>query len=409
MTKIRLLAVIEATTVTGPAKNILSLARLLRSSEFQNNDIAGIELSVVTFHRMVGDRLDDAKEYTDTMGTPNAFVAATREQGVDVDVILERYRFDPRVIGQLRRIVARRVPDIVQTHMVKSHFLTKLSGIGHQYPWIAYHHGYTTTDLKMRGYNQLNRWSLPSAARVITVCRPFAEQLSCAGVRRDRIVVCHNSVVAPTPVLPQAKHELRQRLGLREGERVVLAVGRLSREKGHVDLVRALRVLRELNPELIFKLVIVGEGPERMRVEGVARDCGLVDSLVFAGQIDYVQTFYAISDVVALPSHSEGSPNVLLEAMAAGLPVVATAVGGVPEIATDEKNALLVKRKEVEAFAGALNRVLSDYVLASRLGHAAAKHVTDTFSPKAYVRSLLRVYQGVAGERVKLPPLQTSP
>src|SRR5439155_23779024 len=137
--------------------------------------------------------------------SPNAFVAAARAQEVEVDVIPERFRFDPRAIRQLRRIVAKRAPDIVQTHMIKSHFLTKLSGIGREYSWVAYHHGYTTPDSKMRFYNQLNRWSLPSADRVITVCGAFAEDLQQEGVRRERIVVCHNSVTAPAVVSEDSK------------------------------------------------------------------------------------------------------------------------------------------------------------------------------------------------------------
>ena len=207
-----------------------------------------LDFSIVTFHREPGDVRQETL-ITDTEFTPNAFVAAARAQGVEVDVISERFRFDPRAIAQLRRIVARRKPDIVQTHMVKSHFLTKLSGIGRKYPWVAYHHGYTTTDLKMRGYNQLNRWSLPSAARVITVCGPFAEVLSHAGVSRDRIVVCHNSITAPIRITEDSKRVLKEGLKIANGERVLLSVGRLSREKGHRDLVNAISRLRELNSD----------------------------------------------------------------------------------------------------------------------------------------------------------------
>jgi glycosyltransferase involved in cell wall biosynthesis len=396
ISRIKLLSVIEATTVTGPAKNLLNFFSLLRSSEFQDQ-LPRLEFSVVTFHREpAGIRDENLKSVPEP--PPNAFVAAARSQGVDVDIISERFRFDPRAIRQLRRIVARRKPDIVQTHMIKSHFLTKLSGIGRKYPWVAYHHGYTTTDLKMRGYNQLNRWSLPSAARVITVCGPFAEDLSQAGVRRDRITVCHNSVAAPSVVSENSKRALKEQLGIVDGERVVLAVGRLSREKGHRDLVDAIAKLRELNSELKFKLVIVGEGPEREPLERAIDQKGLKAFVLFIGHVEDISPYYAIADALALPSHSEGSPNVLLEAMAAGLPVIATAVGGVPEIAINKENALLVAPGDSDRFAQALNQVLTDPELARKLGRAAAKHVSEKFSPAAYVHSLLRVYQNLASD-----------
>jgi glycosyltransferase involved in cell wall biosynthesis len=115
--------------------------------------------------------------------------------------------------------------------------------------------------------------------------------------------------------------------------------------------------------------------------------------VVFAGHTPDVRPYYAAADVLALPSHSEGSPNVLLEAMAAGLPVVATSVGGVPEIATDEENALLVPAHETAAFAHALARLLTDEGLADRLGRSAAAHAVSEFSPEAYARGLVRIYR----------------
>jgi len=189
----------------------------------------------------------------------------------------------------------------------------KLSGLGRRHLWVAYHHGYTTTDWKMLAYNQLNRLSLPSAARVITVCGPFAEELSRTGVPAGRIMICHNSVVESRRVSEEERRALKEKLGMAKDERLVLAVGRLSREKGHADLVRALAILRGLNSELKWKLVIVGDGPERERVERMARAKGVERCVLFAGQIGDVKPYYAIADVLALPSHSEGSPNVLLE------------------------------------------------------------------------------------------------
>jgi glycosyltransferase involved in cell wall biosynthesis len=276
--------------------------------------------------------------------------------------------------------------------MIKSHFLAKLSGLGKRLPWVAYHHGYTTTDIKMRVYNQLNRWSLPSAARVVTVCRPFAEQLARAGVDPRRIRVKHNSVAAPAPVAEAEVAALRARLGVKEGERVLLAVGRLSREKGLADLVRALARLRETAPVENFKLVILGEGPERSSVEEEARRLGLVERVVFAGHASDVRPFYALADALALPSHSEGSPHVLLEAMASGVPVAATGVGGVPEIVADEETALLVPPRDPSALAGALARLLSDRTLARALAERAREHALAHFSPESFARSLLETY-----------------
>jgi glycosyltransferase involved in cell wall biosynthesis len=236
---------------------------------------------------------------------------------------------------------------------------------------------------------------------VITVCGAFANDLSHAGVRPSRISVCHNSVEPPVYGSPEDSKALRKQFGVAEGEQVILSVGRLSLEKGHVDLVRALAALRKISPSLRPKLIIVGAGPERERIATAAREDGLTEQLIFAGHTADVHPYYAIADILALPSHSEGSPNVLLEAMSAGLPVVATAVGGVPEIASTEENALLLARNDTSGFAQALSRLLTDRELAQKLGRAAALHVRAKFSPATQARSLLQIYQSLVSEKGK--------
>ena len=381
---IKILCLMEATTVTGPAKNLLNFCRLTRSREFYVDESSRVEVSLVTFDRATG--ANSAK--------PNAFMQAFRDEGITVDVIPERFRFDPLVITKLCEIAARRAPDLIQTHMIKSHFLIKLSGLGKKYPWIAYHHGYTTTDLKMQIYNQLNRWSLPSATRVITVCDQFAKHLIKTGVPTDRISVRHNSVVAPRKVSDKEQQTLRQKLAIDDGDRMIVTIGRLSREKGHVDLIRSLVALRELNPKSKFKLLIVGDGPERESLIRAIAEQSLSTQVVFVGQVEDVAPYYALADALALPSHSEGSPNVLLEAMAAGVPIVATTIGGVPEIATTGESALLVPPRDPQAFGNALHRLLTNKDLAKSLGAKARTRAND-FSPESHARSLINIYEGL--------------
>ena len=147
-------------------------------------DFPVIEGSIATFERR-----------SDHTGSPNAFVSAARERGLVVDVIPERRRFDLSLIPALRTIVEERSPDIVLTNSVKSHFLLWRSQLWKKIPWVAFHHGYTTTDRKMRLYNRLDRWSLTHADRVITVCQAFAKELAnTAGVPIENISVQHNSI-----------------------------------------------------------------------------------------------------------------------------------------------------------------------------------------------------------------------
>jgi glycosyltransferase involved in cell wall biosynthesis len=193
------------------------------------------------------------------------------------------------------------------------------------------------------------------------------------------------------PVPEKQKAELRRRLGLDEGTRVLLSVGRLSSEKGHMDLVQAFsRIVGMARPSRL-RLVIVGDGPERPRVERCCRDLGLTGLVTLTGQQEDVNPYYGIADVFVLPSRSEGCPNVLLEAMAAGVPVVATQVGGVPETVTNGKEAILVKRQDHDGLALATARILKDADLRARLV-SAARQVAGRKTPEAYFKSIASVF-----------------
>ena len=343
-----------------------------------------IETSLVTFARS-----------SSSTESPNEFVKAARELGLKIDIIPERFRFDLRVIPALRKIISRCEPDIVLTHQVKSHLLMKVSRLREQYPWVAFHHGYTTTDRKMRAYNQLNRWSLPNADSVVTVCEAFARELTLAGVSRERIHVQHNSIRPQPPASATEVVALKTRLGIASGESLVLTVGRLSKEKAHIDLLAAFNHLREINPEIELRLLIVGDGPERERLEAAAGLLGLGERVVFTGEVSDVQPYYAAADLLVLPSHSEGSPYVLLEARAASVPIVATRVGGVPEMVEHEESALLVPAGDTDALAIAMARLLIDPQLAQKLTAHAAMLVATRYSPETYVRHLLEIYREV--------------
>jgi glycosyltransferase involved in cell wall biosynthesis len=308
----------------------------------------------------------------------------------------------------LRQIVKLRAPDIILTQHVKSHFVMRLSKLWQEYPWIAFHHGYTNTLSRERIYNRMDRLSLPKADRVITVCEAFARELtSVAGVPRQRIHVQHNSIRAERTVGSEQAEDLRKRLGIAKDETLVLSVGRLSREKAHIDLLSAFNHLRVNNPETKSRLVLVGEGPEYSRLASAAASFRLSESVIFAGQVSNVQLYYAAADVVVLPSHSEGSPYVLLEAMAAQVPIVATAVGGVSEMVEDEESALLVPARDPRAMATAIGRILTDQELGRKLTANASRLVATRHSPETYVRSLVEIYREVISTSSKRQPKTT--
>jgi glycosyltransferase involved in cell wall biosynthesis len=370
---IRIMAILEAKSISGSAKAVLEYARQAA------NEHAGspkIDLSITTFDR--GD-------------SETCLTKAIRDLGTPHDVIVERRRFDSNVTCQLRSLVADRHIDLIWTHSVKSHFLVRWAGLHRSTSWVAFHHGYTKTDLKMQLYNQLDRWSLPAADQVMTSSAAFVPELEQSNVRRDHIQVQHMPIRPFAAVSQKQKEALRQQLHLDDQTRVLLCIGRLSREKGHTDLIRAFPKIRELAGNSPLRLVLVGEGPELSRIELLCRRLHLTDVVTLAGQQDDVNPYYSIADVFLLPSHSEGCPNVLLEAMAAGVPVVATAVGGVPEVATNGRDAILVKQHDLAALASATAGVLRDRQLRNRLIFAA-REIVSRKSPEAYFKSVTSIF-----------------
>jgi glycosyltransferase involved in cell wall biosynthesis len=372
---IRVLTVIESTMVTGPARVLIDFARSAAQPE---PGFPAVHVALVTYHRGSGE---------------NRLKIAAREAGLDAYTISERGRFDTSVLAGLRHIVDQYRPDILESRNVKSHFLIRLLGLHKRYPWVAWNHGYTTTDRKDRAYNQLDRWSLRAPFRLVTVCGPFADRLVAQGVKRDKITVLHNFVKPFQRPSDDEVRGARLSLGLNDNEAIILAAGRLSREKGHADLVAATALLARISDLSPFRVVIVGDGPERDVLARQAAELGISDKVVLAGFQRNMAPYFAMARILALPSHSEGSPNVVLEAMAAGLPIAATRVGGVPEILVNRETGLLVPARDPAAMTAAIRELLTDSELSNRLGETAVRQVQTTYTRDWYQRKLVSLYQ----------------
>jgi glycosyltransferase involved in cell wall biosynthesis len=371
---IRVLTLIESSTVTGPSRNLIEFGKLAANPE---PGLLPVQVIVATYQRGPGE-------------SPLAVTA--KNAGLSVFTISERRRWDTKVFPQLRQMIAQCQPDILESRNVKSHFLVRMLGLHRKCRWVAWNHGYTATNWLDRAYSQLDRWSLRGAYRVVTVCGSFADKLESRGIDRDRITVLHNSVKPfVAPPLEQVQ-QVRHSLGLQD-QAVILAVGRLSYEKGIADLLRAAAVLSNTKGVPNFRLVLVGDGPEREALARLASRLGIEGKLTMAGFQRDTKPYYSIATLMAVSSHTEGSPNVVLEAMAAGLPIAATAVGGIPEILEEGLTGLMVPPRNPDAMASAILRILTDPEMRLRLGAAARLRAESNFTPEVYKRSLVEFYQ----------------
>ena len=205
------------------------------------------------------------------------------------------------------------------------------------------------------------------------------------------LIVVRNAIKVPAAA-PIRDASLRATLVEGRPDFVVLTPARLHPQKGHTFLLRAAAEV----PDATF--VLAGDGPLRAELEAEARDLGVAGRCVFLGQRADVPALLAAADLFVLPSLFEGLPVSVLEAMAAELPIVATAIGGTDEAITSEESGLLVPPKDPAALASAIRRLRADSPFARRLAAAARARVEREFSSEATARRVMRVYDEVLAE-----------
>lgn len=383
---LRVLSIVEGTWITGPIKPLVMFARLAREA---GPDTPPVDLRLLTTARLRPGQTEPA----------NALIDSVRAAGLHIDVIQERGAGDLRVIGGISAAIRAWRPHIVETHQVKCHFFLAQallwSGLQRDFAWIAYHHGYTKATLKLTLYEELDRWTLRRPDHVVTVCKPFAAHLARRGANPAHLSVISNAIESKPPPDHDTLQRLREQMNLRADDRVILAIGRLSPEKGHRHLIQAFGQLPSAAAARAH-LVIVGDGPERANLE--QQSAPLRDRVHFAGHQQDVWPYYFIADVFALPSLTEGSPLVLFEALAANAAIVSTRVGGVPETITDGQSGLLVAPGDPAALAAAISRVLQDESLREKL-RSGATQASARYTPEQYRQRLAKLYEEVLGRK----------
>ncbi|MHB1424433.1 MAG: glycosyltransferase, partial [Gemmataceae bacterium] len=250
------------------------------------------------------------------------------------------------IAGHLERVGA----DVLCCHGYKANFLGRLAAKRRKVPVVAVARGWTGESFKVRLYERLDRLHLHWMDQVVCVSEAQAERVRRAGVRAGKIRVIYNAIDPGRFQESDARYRAKLLRYFRQPRAYVIgAAGRLSPEKGFDVLVRAAeRVLRE-QPTAGF--VLFGEGPERARLQKQINAAGLGQSFILAGFRADLDRFLPHFDLLALSSYTEGMPNVVLEAFAAGVPVAATAVGGTPEIIEDGLSGFLVPAGDAETLA----------------------------------------------------------
>jgi glycosyltransferase involved in cell wall biosynthesis len=292
----------------------------------------------------------------DTLGVP--VVACGKRDGLDL-----------RAMRRLRQAMRAAQGGVLHTHNAAAHYLACAAGLGLAWRRVVNtRHGMGAADARSRK-EWLYRRAMPRTDVVAAVCEAARARFQAQGVApRGRLLAVGNGIRidAFAPGDAQARGALAHALDLGEGARIVGSVGRLNPVKDQAMLLDAFARVHAAMPHAA--LVIAGEGPARPGLEAQARELGVAHRVRLLGDRHDVAALLRGFELFALSSRSEGYSIALLEACAAGLPIVATDVGGNGEIVMDGRNGLLVPAQDPVAFARAMAAVLGDPAMAARMG-----------------------------------------
>lgn len=323
-----------------------------------------------------------------SLAPPGEMAKPLREAGIPVFSLAARGATDLRVFPRLKRLLAETEPDLLHTFLfhanVAGRVCARLAGLS--CPVVA--------SVRVEDPRLLHRWGEKATARWADVF--IANSASLGDFLRDRIHIPPAKIsVIPNALLPLptvTPHQFRKTLGLDRRTPLVVGVGRLHRQKGFDLLVEALGRWPERAPRPCVALV--GAGPEETRLGRLAKRLGVADSLRLTGAMDSAAGALADADVVAIPSRWEGMPNVAMEAMSLGRPVVAARVGALPELLGGA--GVLVPPGDPGALAMALAGLLADPEGARSLGEAARARIRG-YSPARMVDAHVALYDRLLG------------
>jgi len=236
---------------------------------------------------------------------------------------------------------------------------------------------------------------LKCANRIITVSKETMKYVLKLGADKSKTSVIYNGVDTDY-FHPVNKEESRKKLGLPKNRKIILSVRRLVYKNGLDTLIESVPLLTRDHPDLLF--VVAGKGPSRKLIEDRIKELGIDANIKLTGFVPdrLLPLYYDAADYFILPSASgEGLPLVLLEAMACGLPVIATTVGGTPEIIKHMKNGVLVPPRNPEAMAETMSKLLSEERLGATIGEEARRIVEDRFTWEKNLRQLQDIYKKV--------------
>ena len=376
MRPIKVLDLRDTYEIGGPGKTILETFRAI--------DAARFELHLGVF-------------LTRQEATASPFIEAARRIEMPVHSIVGFNQYDPRLIHQTAALVQRLGIDIVHAHEVKSDAIAYLATFLHRVPIVTTLHGWIGNSTKQRALIAVDRKLVRRFDLVIAVSSQIRNELLESGVPPDRIRLVQNAIVLENYQAKRERGFVAELAGRPINHPIIASIGRLSAEKGHADLIDALGIVARRGRQ--FFAVLAGDGPERQRLIQRIGDLGLSNQVLLPGYVDRPQRVLADTDLMVLPSHTEGLPNAALEALVMDVAVLATSVGGTPEVITDGETGRLVPARNPQALADQIEDFLLDSTAWKQMATRGRTMVERCFDFRSRTRTIETIYAELAEAR----------
>jgi glycosyltransferase involved in cell wall biosynthesis len=318
------------------------------------------------------------------------YVERLQKLQVPVTVLQVGRRSYLREYRKLKGLLRGFAPRVVHTHGYHADIVAGAAASALRIPQVSTVHGFLGVPLRNKIYERLQLLALRRADAVIAVSRPLVAKIASSGVQTAKIHFVANAF-APVTML-RSRISARDELGLTRDALVAGWIGRLSSEKGADVMLRAIAMCR--SP---WRLSIIGDGPQKATLRKLAVKLGIVDRVVWHGAVESAGALITAFDAFVLSSRTEGTPIVLFEAMHAKVPVIATRVGGVPDVVTPAE-AVLVASEDPASIANALDDQANSREHASRRSAAAAEKIVAAFDPHDWATSIGHVYEGALSQ-----------
>ena len=315
---------------------------------------------------------------------------------IDLDM-LPRWRFDKLFL--LYRELRRQKPDIMHCWMIHSNIIGRLVGRMARVPAIIVSRRSDRNGGQI--YTHLNRWLVNWSDGIIAVSESSRQaELAETGISSDRVVTVPNGLDASMfadKSTASERQELRASLGIQDEHLLIGSIGRLTEAKGYPDLIKAFQLVHQELPQ--SRLMIVGKGKLEAELKTLASELGIIDFVQFPGVRSDIPQLLNTFDTFAFSSHWEGMPNALMEAMAAGVPCVATKVSAAPELIDNGVHGLLVAPNHPAELAEGILKLLNDTALREAVAAAGRERILTKFTLENTAAKTMALYEKIRVER----------